>query len=103
MTQRILRTVPLAVLMTTAMAWNLPARAQAATSAPPAASAGPAQQTAPRAAPPASTPVAPAADSTAGDKARLPEGFSQAMAPDKPASAEVTPDPRASKPAPAKP
>ena len=28
MTQRILRTVPLAVLMTTAMAWNLPAGGQ---------------------------------------------------------------------------
>ena len=47
MTQRILRTVPMAVLMTTAMAWNLPARAQAGpgTAPPPAVSTGSAQPT----------------------------------------------------------
>ena len=41
MSQRILRTVPMAVLMTTALAWNLPAAAQGTAGTPPPVSAAP--------------------------------------------------------------
>ena len=56
MSQRILRTVPAALLMTTALAWNLPAAAQGTMGAPVGAATGTVQK-----APAPATP-APAAD-----------------------------------------
>ena len=62
MTQRLLRSVPVAILMTTALAWNLPATAQTAAPAP----ARPAQST-------------PATGGAATGGSGLPADFSPAM------------------------
>jgi hypothetical protein len=75
MTQRLLRSVPVALLMTTALAWNLPATAQTAagSGAPMSTSSG---------ATPAPAPVPPSAPATGGAAtggSGLPADFSPAM------------------------
>lgn len=92
MSQRILRTVPVALLMTTALAWNLPAAAQGTGSTGPSAGPRPAtgavqQIPAPATARPAGE-AAPRGDSGSGNAAfggSLPADLTPAM-PDRPAS-----------------
>lgn len=108
MSQRILRTIPMAVLMTTAMAWNLPAAAQGtASTPPPAASAGPAQSTPPQTSALALQPAPKApAGTSATDGDRLPADLTPAMpasTPDKSESADTSSDRDASKPTTPKP
>ena len=102
MSQRILRTVPMAVLMTTALAWNLPAAAQAIASPPPAVSAGPAQKAPPGAGVPAARDGAKAAAATPAAKDErlpadlrpaLPPGASEQAAPAEAASDRVSAQP----------
>lgn len=100
MTRRILRTIPLAVLMTTALSWNLPATAQGMASPPPAASAGPAQKSPPNTGAPVPAPAAEPADRDADGRTRLPADLRPALpasASDKPAPADGS-QPRGSQP-----
>lgn len=73
MSQRILRTVPAALLMTTALAWNLPAAAQGTMGAPVGAATGTVQK-----APAPATP-APAADTAPRGGSALPADLTPAM------------------------
>lgn len=95
MSQRILRTVPMAVLMTTALAWNLPAAAQGMASPPPAVSAGPAQKMPPGAAAPAARDGAKATATPDAKGERLPADLRPALPPgasEQPAPADAASD-----------
>ncbi|MBK6614925.1 hypothetical protein [Ottowia sp.] len=77
MTQRLLRSVPVAILMTTALAWNLPATAQTTTGSGVPMSASSGATPAPAPARPAQSTPATGGAATGGSG--LPADFSPAM------------------------
>ncbi|MDO5693558.1 MAG: hypothetical protein Q4G70_13975 [Pseudomonadota bacterium] len=98
MSQRIFRTVPAALLMTTALAWNLPAAAQATAGSPTGATTGTMQKApAPTTLPPPAPETTPRGGTAPGDGSALPADLTPAM-PASAASGAVTGKPARSTP-----
>ena len=89
MSQRILRTVPAALLMTTALAWNLPAAAQGTMGAPVGAATGTVQKAPAPATPAPAADTAPRGGAAVGGGSALPADLTPAM----PASAASAAEP----------
>ena len=79
MSQRILRTVPAALLMTTALAWNLPAAAQGTMGAPVGAATGTVQKAPAPATPAPAADTAPRGGAAFGGGSALPADLTPAM------------------------